>query len=581
MKVKKILRSILVATALMLTITACGNKEESGNQEVDTSTKEKLDITIAGINLGDSKSVDGWDNDVIEKLEKKFNVNLTMSTYTNETLNLDLSGGKTADIIQINDNHLSSVLQGKHAVNLEDYEDTLAGNIFSDTMDFRNNVIKKFKSNGEEKTYFVTPRVTGENAEFNYGTSLHYGYAVRWDLYKEIGAPDINNDDDYIAALEKMQDLYPETEEGLPVYAMSPYNDVTLHSYFFKGAIAEGYTNLENGVYVANVETNELIPDFYDADNPDIVTPFWSGVKFYNKLYNKGLLDPDAFITKGEDLTEKYNKGQYIGGSVNWYYGGYNQEQQSKDPETLKQFVMLPSKLGWAKEHNPAGYFGKYFFVSAHSPHKSRAVMILDYLQSEEFSRDVASGVEGKSWELDDQGKPQLTQKAIELKTSGSSTDEWKKLGVGSSLSSASGQDDYNVAEDGGLINLWVGEDMLEQSMTFAEKDLAKTFGVALPSDLLKQRVEAGTSVDLNKAMSVIQVGLDITPKDIVRIDSNCVEITTKAIPSLVQAKTDEEFNDAKATLLKELEAADVKKSIDWWTNAWNTSKSEIEKLQQ
>ena len=580
MNLKKVLGTLLVATSLVA-VTGCGSKSEDADKEIDTSTEEKLDITIAGINLGDSKSIDGWNNAVIKKLEEKFNVTLTMANYTNETLNLDLSGGKTADIIQINDNHLSSVLQGKHAVDLEKYKDTLATNVFSETMEFRNDVLKKFKSNDENKTYFVTPRVTSKDAELNYGTNLHYGYAVRWDLYKEIGAPEINNDDDYIAALEKMKKLYPETEDGLPVYAMSPYNDVTLHSYFFKGAIAEGYTNLENGVYVSNVETNEIIPDFYDVNNPDIETPFWSGVKFYNKLYNKGLLDPDAFITKGEDLTEKYTKGQYLGGSVNWYYGGYNQEQQTQDPETLKQFVMLPSKLGWAKESNPAGHFGKYFFVSSHSPNQDRAVMILDYIQSEEFSRDVSSGVEGSTWEIDDQGKPKLMQSVIDLKTSGSGTDEWKQLGVNSSLTSAAGQDDYNVTKDGGLVNLWVAEDMLGDSMTFAERDLAKTLGVAVPSDLLKQRVEAGTSVDLHKAMSVIQVGLDITPKDIVRIDSNSVEITSKAVPNLVQAKTDEEFEAIKADLMKELEAADVQKSIDWWTNAWNTSKTEIEKLQK
>ena len=55
--------------------------------------------------------------------------------------------------------------------------------------------------------------------------SLIHIYAVRWDLYKEIGSPEIKNDDDYVEALKKMKEIYPETEDGLPVYALSAYND--------------------------------------------------------------------------------------------------------------------------------------------------------------------------------------------------------------------------------------------------------------------------------------------------------------------------------------------------------------------
>ena len=133
-----------------------------------------------------------------------------------------------------------------------------------------------------------------------------------------------------------MKEIYPETEDGLPVYAMSAYNDSQLHAYFYKGCLAEGYINLEGGIYVQSVTTNELVPDLYD-EGVEGDTPFWSGVKFYNKLYREGLLDPDCFITKSEGLQEKYNKGQYLGGSVNWYYGTYNENQRAADAETLKE----------------------------------------------------------------------------------------------------------------------------------------------------------------------------------------------------------------------------------------------------
>lgn len=571
MKMKKV---VAMVSALAMVAGLC-TSAAADEAATDSDLSEHVEITIGGINMGSSDTKEGWPNEVVQKLEDKFNVTLSLKTYDNESLNLDLSGGNTTDIVQVNDANIEGVVKGKHAVNLEDYQD-IAPNIFSENMNFRNELMKTYKSNGDGVQYFVTPRVTFDGAEANYGTVLNNGYIVRWDLYKEIGCPEINNDDDYIEALKKMKEIYPETEDGLPVYAMSAYNDSQLHAYFYKGCLAEGYINLQGGIYVQNVTTNELVPDLYD-EGVEGDTPFWSGVKFYNKLYREGLLDPDCFITKSEDLKEKYNKGQYLGGSVNWYYGTYNENQRTADPETLKEYVTLPSYLGWGNEKNLGGWFGKYFFVSSHSENVERAVMILDYLQSEEFSRDIDSGVEGR-WTTDDSGKPSLTADTVAMKTDGSRLDEWKASGIGESdLSAMCGLDYYNVASDGGLIDLWYDEDMLDDSMTYAEKDMCSTLGIDIPSDTLKKRVEAGTSIDLGTGINAIQMGLPTTPKNIVRIDSNCEEITMSAIPSLVQAASDEEFEAAKADLIAQLKDAGAEESVEWWTNAWTEAKTTIE----
>lgn len=584
MKSKKLFA--LICSIALITGTLAGCSQSQGAErttgqdtaETDEAVTDHVEITIGGINImTNSGSIEGWPTEVVERLEEKFNVTLKLKPYDNESLNLDLSGGTTCDIVQINDRHIEGVIKGKHAVNLEEYQDTLAKNIFHEKMEFRNNALKEFKSNDEGVQYFVTPRVTFEETTANYGTILNNGYVVRWDLYKEIGAPEINNDEDYINALKEMQKIYPETEDGLPVYAMSPYNDAGLHAYFYKGCLAEGYVNLEGGIYVQNVETNELVPDIYDSGNPEVLTPFWSGVKFYNELYKAGLLDPDCFITKSEDIQEKYTKGQYIGGSVNWYYGTYNENQRAADPETLKEYITLPSKLGWGNEKNLAGWFGKYFFVSAHSPNVDRAVMILDYLQSEEFARDLDSGVEGR-WEKDAEGKPALTADTISLRTDGERLTEWRESGIGQvTMDGLSGQDYYNNASDGGRINLWFEDELLPDNMTFAEADMCTTLDLTIPSDVLKKRVEAGTSIDLGTCVNAIQMALKTTPKEIVRIDSNCEEITLNAVPNLVHAEDDEAFAAAKADLIAELKAAGAEESIAWWSEQWKDAKSTIE----
>ena len=74
-------------------------------------------------------------------------------------------------------------------------------------------------------------------------------------------------------------------------------------------------------------------------------------------------------------------------------------------------------------------------------------------------------------------------------------------------------------------------------------------------------------------------MGMETTPKNVVRIDSNCEEITMNAIPNLVQAENDEDFESAKSDLMKQLEGAGVKDSVKWWTDGWKDAKKGIEDL--
>lgn len=574
MMAKKITALLCAGVLSVISLAGCGTKDAGSAKNDGTESpddlSEHVEISIGGLSLSDSSSMT-WPTEIVSELEEKFNCTIVIKAYDQESLNLDLSGGNTCDIVQISDENVEGVLKGNHAVDLMDYKD-IAANIFSDEMEHRNIIMQNFKSDDSNGQYFVTTHVNSENVEMNYGALLNYGYVVRWDLYKAIGCPEINNDDDYIAALKAMKEIYPKTEDGAETYAMSAYNDSNLHTYFFKGCLAEGYVNLEEGMYVQDVQTNELVSDIYDR-NEDVKTPFWSGVEFYNKLYREGLLDPDNFITQEEDLTEKYTKGQYLGGTVNWNFGTYNTNNLGTD----KEYIILPSKMGWTNEPNRAGWTGKFYFVSSHSENIERAIMVLDYLQSGEFSRDIESGIEGR-WVTGEDGTPYITEDTIDMKTNAERIDEWKESGIGV-LDDLAGCGYNNILSDGGMVKLWNDEEVMAKSLTAAEQEFCETFDITLPSDLLKNRIEEGTCIDLRGANSTIRMCLETAPKNITRIDSNCVEITMTALPGLVMAETDEAFAEAKENLLQQLEEASVAESVEWWMAAWETSKTEVERL--
>ena len=47
------------------------------------------------------------------------------------------------------------------------------------------------------------------------------GYVVRWDYYKELGYPPVNNEEDYLKVLRQMHENHPFTEDGYPTYRRS------------------------------------------------------------------------------------------------------------------------------------------------------------------------------------------------------------------------------------------------------------------------------------------------------------------------------------------------------------------------
>ncbi|MCL1989187.1 MAG: hypothetical protein FWG64_14630 [Firmicutes bacterium] len=57
------------------------------------------------------------------------------------------------------------------------------------------------------------------------GLEPTFGPYLRWDLYAELGYPEMNSLDDLLDVLEQMQNMNPTTDDGLPVYAISLFPD--------------------------------------------------------------------------------------------------------------------------------------------------------------------------------------------------------------------------------------------------------------------------------------------------------------------------------------------------------------------
>lgn len=216
MKLKK-MTAVLGATALVVScLGGCGSSKESASTSKttakssdDVDMSEKVDISIGGLSLFDSATTT-WPTEVIKAVEEKFNCTITVKPYDQESLNLDLSGGNTTDIVQIADANIEGVLKGKHAVNLLDYKN-IAPNIFSDDMNYRNTIMQNFKSDSSRADEWKASGISDS------GTDNLVGWDYN-DVLPDGGLVNLWNDEDVMKAnlTTAEQDLCKQFDIDLP-----------------------------------------------------------------------------------------------------------------------------------------------------------------------------------------------------------------------------------------------------------------------------------------------------------------------------------------------------------------------------
>jgi putative aldouronate transport system substrate-binding protein len=545
---------------------AKGEKETTAKEE-NTGGREKLSL---GANMVmEAAKKDWWPSDFFKLIEDKLNIDFEWVEYDADKQNLALASGDLPDLMMVNDS--KPILDGKLAVAMDDYLKENGPNIQKYTV--RNDMIRKYLSNGDGKLYFHTPNTGGE--DITGGTEIWNGFLVRWDLYKQVGAPVMKNDDDYIKVLKQMQQAYPKTGEGLPVYGIGVHNDWGLWGWMMRAFANEGFSNVNSWAYAVNTNTNELVNNFLDTEKG----PFWHDMDFYNKLYLDGLLDPDSFTMKSEQVGEKAGKGQYLGGYCTWFTGDLYANERQKDPNTMKGIMAVPGEgqNGWYGQNALVGWGDKLLFITNKAKNVPLAVKFIDFIDSDEANRAHYSGIEGKHWKYNDKGIPEVLPETLKLRSEGG--DEWDKTGI-NSFANFVGASGFGKHSDGYYYNLFDDPAVKAQTLSPLQKDFSEFYKVEYPAQLHYNMVKEGKATNQQNALhTTIMLGVNAVPSDISRIDSQLEEIVTRAIPSLVKAKNGTEFEEAKAKLVNDLKKANAEKAWEWWKSQWDTSKAYVESI--
>jgi putative aldouronate transport system substrate-binding protein len=264
---------------------------------------------------------------------------------------------------------------------------------------------RDYRSNGTGGLYALSSDIQPETTTG--GTGAWIQPHMRWDLYKQLGMPEINELEDYIPVIKQMVDLYPVTEDGQKVYGVSTYRDANLvlahylTSLYGAGNVAGGWYEYDA---VKKVGRSRLDADSY----------YKRTVKFIFSLNQAGLLDPDAFTQEYAGYREKNAAGRVV-----WSLdSNYNNTNQADRVDRGKGFAVVPFKNMKTPLAGQPNYLGGYvgYTAAKSSPRLDKALEFLDYLYSFDGLWKLVNGPKGIMWDIDASGEPYVTRQGANIR---------------------------------------------------------------------------------------------------------------------------------------------------------------------
>lgn len=238
--------------------------------------------------------------------------------------------------------------------------------------------------------------------------------SVRWDIYGQIGYPEMNTLEDLLDVLKQMQDAAGTSESGKKTYALSLFKDWDGDMMQNAAALTALYGYESNqGFALMNSGTNE-IQSIIDDDGAYV-----RALRFLFQANQMGLVDPESTTQNFDMLNAKYRDGAVLYSFWPWLGSGYyNTVERMAEGKGFQTATIADMKcLSYGSF--TLGKMENAVMVGSQAKDPQRIVDFIDWLYSPEgvemscAQSGTNCGPEGLTWEMKD-GEPVLTDFGVE-----------------------------------------------------------------------------------------------------------------------------------------------------------------------
>lgn len=406
---KKLL-SVLLASSMVIgsasALTGCGSKK---NEVIKLNVYSQL-ANFSGKQIG-------WSADI---LKKKFNVELNIIPEGDGVFETRMTSGNLGDIVvwgADNDKYplavKNNLLFGWEDDNvLDEYGPYIKKNM-PDALKKNKELTKTITKGASDKLYGFGANVALNSKDHE---SFFYTWDTRWDLYKKLGYPKVKNLQDYHKMLKNMQKLCPSDDSGNKVYAVSLWPDWDDAMVMYVKAMATayyGYDELALGLYDP---TNGKYHDALEENGP-----YLEMLKWFNDLYQDGLIDPDSMTQTYDEMIAKVQNGGTLFSIFN-YSGslGYNTKEHTSAGKLM--YCMKPEDASPIVYGMNTQGGDRIWSIGAKTEYPEKCMEIINYLSTPEGRMTMEYGPKGYTWDYDDQKHAYLTDVGVKCQNDKNTT---------------------------------------------------------------------------------------------------------------------------------------------------------------
>ncbi|QGQ94456.1 hypothetical protein EHS13_05835 [Paenibacillus psychroresistens] len=577
-------KSISMLLAIVLVLSACSSSKSGTSTSPGASTspeetkaageasatpvvKPKVTLKIFATDINDVSP--GIQSDPIAKeIEKQLNIILDVTKVTggpdySTKLSVLTASNDLPDLFWVPGGIERKVLMNANVVlDATDLIQTNGSNLTGNpTVNEALEFSKKFLSTGENtgKLLFL-PFMNGQQVVPTWPVVAPQ---IRWDLYKKMGYPAVNSWDDLLKVLADMQKQFPTAPNGKKAYAVtfhSDWGDWPINS----GQLMLGYTDAGAGMAADISDPGKLIPVLTVKDSP-----YWQLAKWFNKAHQMGILDPDSFTQKFDQLAAKQKAGEVYFVEPGWLRANFD---DGKPEDGFAAIPLINGNKFTAGSINSKG--GRTYAISKNSKNTDRVMDLINWLNSVEGAKTIQNGVKGQSWDVVngiEQYKPDIEAAIIK----GGLTPDWYKQTGVMLYSQFSGLDPtYIDPQTKNPINITNSVDFQTKSNStnLVLKDFVEHYKLKTPGD-------PWFNIEHNSADYAINDAIAMAPDDIKAIVDKVNNFKNTRIFKTMLAKSDEEFNKLQDEFIKDVNDLGYQTYVKWNSDAWVKASEEMEKL--
>ena len=260
---------------------------------------------------------------------------------------------------------------------------------------FQSQIEQFNKQIGDGNGIYAIPLEMNNNGPTDYKQLHVYTYPrMGWDMYNEVGAPELKNLDDLLKCLQDIQKAHPTNDKGDSAYAISLWKDWDSDYMECVAQLTKWYGQEVNGSVL--IGTDNSIAPLTDKEGA-----YYKMLKFLFQANQMGLVDPDSATQDWNAVVSKMQDKRIYLYWYSWQYGFWNSPARGEEGVNYVEIPVADTNL-----YQPSDTYygdGRVLCVGSQVTDEqfARLMEFLDWYASPEGVQIQHAGTEGLTYTVE------------------------------------------------------------------------------------------------------------------------------------------------------------------------------------